>query len=427
MKKNGFDKQKRLFELIDQLIGDLPKLVRKGNGAPKAAEAKTRHDFEDVRTGAKITHVHLELRDFIKVSSLNDNFFQRKLQNHLTDKIYKNLIISILQGHLIPELRVAVLMHKSKVTAFDKNEFLAATYKVSIIDGLQRYGCFLIAMFLAARGQDLVTENIISPAVYKEFEQYLGVDSLEKVLASKIRLEVYYNLEIKDLLKYMIIFNTAQRRMSLNHQLEIMEGTILQNLKENHKANFIRDTDAGSKKNQFTGADLVLAIQAYLQQDHTISKNATTDDLFHSMKSDDKIVDDKIDEICKGISLITNKLHPVVKEFYEETEESKYMNILPGSTSQFMVPMMASLGTYTEREGNDQKLIVRSINRILNLYKEGNDVFELEEYYKITDEIKSSRGATIKNMAERAFRDFWFDKTATSLNWQYAYKTIRNN
>lgn len=425
MKKVGTDKQRALFEMIEGLIKDLPSLVKGGYSAARATEIRSKQEFQDRRTGARITHIHTELHDFIKISSLKDNFFQRRLQNHLADKIYKNLIMSILQGHLIPELRIAVLQQKSKVAQFDIADFKAGNYKVSIIDGLQRYCCFLIALFLAVRGADLVKEGIISPATFKEFEPHLDNGATERVLKSPIRLEVYYNLEITDLLKYMIIFNTAQRRMSLNHQLEIMEGTILQNLQDNHKAVFIRDTDTGTRKNQFTGADLVLGIQAYLQQDHTISKSSTTDDLFHSMKTDERIVDDKIDEICKGIALITNKLHPTVRDFYEDTEELKYMNILPSSASQFMVPMLASLGTYVEREGDDQRLICKSINRIINLFKDGHDVFQLEKYYETTDEITSSRGATIKNLTERAFRDFWFDKTAGSLNWQYALKAVR--
>lgn len=426
MKKIANDKQKKLFEMIEGLIAELPSLVKGSNGIAKnTTEIRSKQDFSDPRTKAKITHIHTHLQDFIKVSSLNDNFFQRRLQNHLSDKIYKNLIISILQGHLIPELRVAVLVQKKKVQEFELAEFKNGNYKVSIIDGLQRYCCFLIALFLALKGADLVKEGIVSPAAFKEFEKYLNAETTDKVLNSPIRLEVYYNLEITDLLKYMIIFNTAQRRMSLNHQLEIMEGTILQNLQDNHKALFVCDTDAGTRKNKFTGADLVLGIQAYLQQDHTISKNSTTDDLFHSMKNDDKIVDNKIDDICKGVALITNKLHPTVHEFYEETEEQKYMNILPSSSSQFMIPMLASLGTYVEREGDDQKLICKSLNRIITLFKEGVDVFQLEDYYETTGAITSSRGSTIKNLTERAFRDFWFDKNAQSLNWKYALKAVK--
>src|SRR4051812_1353922 len=98
--------------MIEDLIKDLPTLVKGANTAAKATEIRSKQEFEDRRTGARITHIHTDLLDFIKISSLTDNFFQRRLQNHLTDKIYKNLIVSILQGHLIPELRVAVLQQK---------------------------------------------------------------------------------------------------------------------------------------------------------------------------------------------------------------------------------------------------------------------------------------------------------------------------
>lgn len=428
MKKSAADeKQKKLFELIEGLIKDLPVEVKEGKHAAKATEVKTRHDFEDTRTGAKLSHVHLNLIDFIKISSLTDNFYQRKLQNHLTDKIYKNLIVSILKGHLVPELRIAVLKDKKKVPTFDNVEFRSGRYKVSIIDGLQRYCCFLIALYLAMRGEELLKENIISPANYQFFQPHLDKGAADRVLRAPIRLEIYHNLEITDLLKYMIIFNTAQKRMSINHQLEIMMGVILDNLKQNHKASFILDTEsAPTKKGVFTGADLVLGIQAYIQRDHTLSKNSATDELFDTMKADESVVEDKIDEICKGMAIITNKLHPLVHEYYSESEELKYMNVLPSSVSQFLVPMLASLGTHVEREDGDQALIVRSLNRVVSLYKEGHDVFQLEKFYNITDEIKTSRGATIKNMVERGFRDFWGDARAKSVNWDYAYKSTRS-
>lgn len=422
------EKQEKLFQLIETFINEeLEAITPKGlRTATKAFNSNP--NLSDPRTGAKVTHVHTTLSEFIGVSSLRDNFYQRRLQNHLGDKIYKNLIISILEGHLIPELRVAALANKTKLREFDLAQFKQGKLKLSIIDGLQRYCCFLIALYLAAKGESVVSEGIINPQQYQDFAPYLKKDTLRTVLEANIRLEVYYNLEVKDLLKYMIIFNTAQKRMSLNHQLEIMEGAILQNLEENHKATFERDTNPGTKRNKFTGADLVLAIQAYLQQDHTLSKNSTTDDLFHNLKADESLVDIKIEEICKGVALMTNKLHPVVQDFYEEVDEdkrSKYINILTNSTSQFVVPMMASLGRFVEEENGDQTLVCKSLSRIIQLFKDGHDAFDLDGYYATTDSIKSSRGATIKNLAERGFRNFWLEGKSKSINWAHAHRMAR--
>jgi hypothetical protein len=212
--------------------------------------------------------------------------------------------------------------------------------------------------------------------------------------------------------------------MSLNHQLEIMEGTILQNLQDTHKANFVRDTDPESKCNKFTGADLVFAIQAYLQQDHLLSKNKTTESLFDDIKNED-VADDKIDIACKAIALITNKLNPIVQQFYEDTEELKYINILSNSASTFLVPMMASIGVFVERNDDDQDLAIACISRLIDLFKKNRDVFDLASFYGILDRITSSRSTTIKNLVERAFRNFWFDKTAIKLDWEYAYKAER--
>ena len=420
-------KQEKLFKLIEHFLeNELEDYIPKGM-KPKNQVFNSKQELSDPRTDAKITHAHMTLKEFIEIATLKQNFYQRRLQNHLSDPIYKYLIKSMLSGHLIPELRVAALKDKSKLIDFDESLFRQGKLKLSIIDGLQRYCCFLIALYLAAKKDAVVVEGIITKKQYDdEFSKFINDESLKNVLQAPIRLEVYFNIEVKDLLKYMIIFNTAQKRMSLNHQLEIMEGAILQNLEENHKAKFERDTSANSKRNKFSGAELVLAIQAYLQIDHTISKNSTTKELFH--KTDESTASEKIDKICQGIALLTNNLHPLVHEFYEDFDEeikTKYQNILPNSSSQFVIPMMAALGRVIDDEGGDQSLISIYINRIIKLFKEGEDVFDLDSYYGITEEITSSRGATIRNLAERAFRNFWLDPKARTIDWPYALKQAR--
>jgi hypothetical protein len=250
-----------------------------------------------------------------------------------------------------------------------------------------------------------------------------AVNTGDLVLNSHIRLEVYYNIGIKDLLKYMIIFNTAQKRMSLNHQLEIMQHTILQNLEKNHGAVFFTDKSPGTKKNKFNGADLIMAIQAFLEKDHMLTKTSSTDSLFWNLKDDEDVVDEKLEEISKAMGLVTNKLHPLVIEFYENTEEPKYMNILPNSTATFLVPMLASLGRFVEKE-KDNSLIVKSVLRLIGLYKKMEDVFQLESYYSQIDLIKTSRSKTIRNMTEFAFRQFWYSPHDKTLDWSYARKGL---
>jgi hypothetical protein len=421
MKKNltSDEKQRALFSLIEQTTQNVPSPSKRSRNTVDFWEISTDRNLRDIRTGAIVTHVHTYLHALIPIASLKENFFQRKLQNHLTDKIYKKLVISILDGHLIPELRVAVLKDSAKLSKFDIQAFARGDYKVSIIDGLQRYACFLIAFYLAIHKEKIIEQGILKPVEFEEFQPHLDKGVLDRVLNAHIRLEVYYNLEIKDLLKYMIIFNTAQKRMSLNHQLEIMQHNILQNLEKSHGATFLKDSHTGSKRNQFVGAELIMAIQAFLERNHMLSKSTSTDSLFWSIKEEEDIVDEKLDEVCKAVAMITNELHPVIHRFYEDTEEPKYMNILPNSTSTFLIPMMASLGSYVEKKGDNQ-LITKSIRKIIDLIKAGEDVFQLESYYRELDNIQSSRSATIKNLTERAFRTFWWSKGETTLDWEYA-------
>ena len=42
-----------------------------------------------------------------------------------------------------------------------------------------------------------------------------------------IRVEIYYNLELGQLLQYLVTYNTGQRRMDLATQLEIMREPLI--------------------------------------------------------------------------------------------------------------------------------------------------------------------------------------------------------
>lgn len=130
-----------------------------------------------------------------------ENFeFQRDRQNY---RAYKNLKEDIKNGGVIPAITLAI---KNKhideaLTAIDDDEklksiLLTGEY-VDILDGLQR--TYII--------NDLKTENI----KFKDGQKFL--------------LEIWFEKDITNIMKRMIVLNSSQKRMSSKHQVDLLFST----------------------------------------------------------------------------------------------------------------------------------------------------------------------------------------------------------
>jgi hypothetical protein len=418
-----------LSELIQQTVEQMTKTATKSNGK---LVGTTDVPLIDPRTGAKVLDIRLTLSDLLQILKLQNNFYQRKLQNHFTDKIYKKLIISILQGHLIPALRVGIIKDHHKVESFKEAEFKSGKYDSSIIDGLQRFACYLLALVLIEHGEELVEKKIIKHDVYEQFRPFLGKNAMKQVLNAPVRLELYYNIEIRHLLLYMIIFNTAQRRMSLAHQMEIMQEQLLDNLQNQYGVVFKRDNTPGSAKNGvFKGSEITLVMQAFLSGDHLIKMSDAADSIFWELKDDTDTADDRIDILSESLAFLVNELHPLVQKFYGNGDEPepRQMYVLSSSIALFVVPMMASLGQFCLDDENKKlydhwdRSPMPALKRIEKLLKSNVNVLQLEKYFEISDSINSRRGPTIRNITEKAFRDFWTSGSSKALNWASAARS----
>src|SRR5215469_6665888 len=89
------------------------------------------------------------------------------------------------------------------------------------------------SVLLALDREKLVTDGVIPKEAWDYFKE--PVDTLgaprtavEKVLEYTVRYEAFYQIDLQGLLHYMVTFNTAQRRMSIQVQLEIMNEPMLQ-------------------------------------------------------------------------------------------------------------------------------------------------------------------------------------------------------
>ena len=122
------------------------------------------------------------------------------------------------------------------------------------------------------RREALVNEGLITTDAWKYFREPVEETgdiktATEALLSRTMRYEIFYNIDLEGLLHYMVTFNTAQRRMSLDVQLEIMRGPLIKEL-ERTGIPIWRDLQGGpgirQPRDRFAAADLVLATEAFI-------------------------------------------------------------------------------------------------------------------------------------------------------------------
>jgi hypothetical protein len=177
-------------------------------------------------------------------TSVKENVSQRPPFDHIRDPIYRRLMRDFLQGAQMPEAKVAALRRSDvgKVQDLAEKDIL-----YSLIDGLQRLWCFSTCVLLVLHREKLISERCISAddwTYFKPFVDALGSanEATEAILGRIVRYEIFYEIDLEGLLHFLVTFNTGQRRMSLQVQLEIMHKPLIDEIEKTAGIQVFRDT-----------------------------------------------------------------------------------------------------------------------------------------------------------------------------------------
>jgi hypothetical protein len=422
------ERQEILRERIKRLSADLDgagfgDLLRIPGGVkPIAAETS------DVKTGGYIGHIEEHLGTYIQRVSIVENFYQRQPFDHLNDKIYLRLIRDFILKAAMPEAKVAALDGRgSRLKSLKETNV-----KYSVIDGLQRLYCYCIAILLVWQREKLIEDRCIP----KESWDYLKdaversgkpKDAVEEILERKIRYEIFWNIDLEGLLHYMVTYNTGQRRMSLEVQLEIMQRPLLQALAHDAKIPIFQDNQniSGKQKpkNEFSASDLVMATRAFIEYNPQIKKPDEAESLlereqgYTDIQSSFDVGD--IRDVVATLKRITMELHPKLMEKYANNPNYKY--ILSGG-GVFLLGFTAACGKV--RNMLNMTSLDGALERLSKeLEKPEDDPLNLEEYQRTLAGIKTSRGKAVRRLVYDTFLRF-FNMTTPTLDWSDTARQI---
>jgi hypothetical protein len=416
--------RQRILKLSDELetagFGGLLKM-------PSRPVRPVAPEISDKRTEGFIGHIEEPLGAYILRVSIEDNFYQRQPFDHLKDKIYRRLIRDFIDGAAMPEAKIAAV----DINGGRLKSLQGQGVKYSVIDGLQRLYCYCIAILLVWQREKLIEDRCIPAEAWdylKEVVEKTGdpKTAVEQILQRITRYELFWNIDLEGLLHYMVTFNTGQRRMSLEVQLEIMQQPLLKALEHDAKIPIFQDTSnlSGKQKpkHEFAASDLVLATRAFIESNPQVKKPEEAEKLLEREEGHTDIQSSfdvgDINDVVMALTKIAINIHPKIMERYDNPAH-KY--ILSGG-GVFLVGFAAACGkmrnmlNMTSLDGALQRLMKE-------LNQPDEDPLNLNEYQQTINNIKASRGKHIRRIVYDTFLRF-FNGTTTTLDWADAARQI---
>jgi hypothetical protein len=411
-KKKAMVKTKRPKYAVGEQYGNLQEACRtvvhhlKQKGIPlPEARIKTFGDgLPDSKTGAMVINALAPISFLLSRFSGLSSWFQRKTFHHTRDKIYQRLIVAILKGYYVPPLRVAAMANEGVVT----DPKLASDW--TLIDGLQRTTCFIIAVLMAALRDELVEMGCIDEKTWNgTFREHAEACDVNELLRRQQQMEVFYEIDLPGVLHFMLLLNGAQRQMSAKIQLELMNAPLIQLLqKEGIRLEKEQEKAADHKLDRasFKGSNLIVAVQGYMQRNPQV------------MTSEEKesfLIDEReylgpvegMEDVIEVLKVVTGPLHNAVLNRLESTILSE--------GEVFSTALMAAAGKYTEMTSFDQ--LRAALKRLVSDVENGKDPLALETYWRVYSGLKSGKGRKIRSIICAAFLEY-FRGNSRELEWE---------
>ena len=307
----------------------------------KRHEAKILSYSFDEKVKAEVCYIKLPLRKYFDFVLTEGGIeIQRRF---LGARLYQRLIADIIQGAVIPPIATignnVTLAKDRKILVLEERSSLA------ILDGLQRTHCLKIVENILRKGEkskylEAISKNIpdfnIESAKFKDVNNFL--DNYE------ILIEVWLNMDLKKTLYKMIVLNTGQRKMSLEHQLDILSlelRKILEKIRiktyteKELKEGIIQkriESEGGIKLHVVTEG-----IVSYLKASPTKNKQDAVMFLFERL---DSFEDALSAELIGDIHFVFQKLHPKFK-YSDSSDEEKYVL---STYDPVLISLMAAIG-----------------------------------------------------------------------------------
>ena len=361
----------------------------------------------DYKIKKKIYLSELTIKDYLHLIDEFDEDDFALQRTFLGYKSYKRLILDMLFGSDIPSIS---LVNRTDTLITQDNKIDISDKKFLILDGLQRTSCLKIAI-------DIIKNPHNYRSFFENFSTEISIDTLpdlEKFYNYKITIFIWENLELNEMLYKMVVLNTGQRKMSNEHQLDILASEIGDNIQE---TDIRLITDKEIKMSGITtkvvmqSGDLILstlseAIVSYIKESPVKNKTDAVEFLFERLTEYKGLLNNYLIQDLNQ----TIRIH---KKFFieEDTKRTYYFS----HYEPLIIGFMSALGKARQKISNEEleeKLIYLE-NNIIN-----NDWNHFINMYK---KFKSAIGYKRRHFSFNLFYEYFIDRGINPLDIELAY------
>lgn len=380
-------------------------IKRNGVSIPESKIKTIGDGLPDSKTGAMVVNALAPVSFLLRGFSGLSNWFQRKTFHHTRDQIYQRLILAILKGYYVPPLRVAAMADTG--VAEDPN--VATDWM--LIDGLQRTTCYIIAVLMAALGDELVEMGCIDKKIWNEmFRADAEACDIDELLDRQQQMEVFYKINLSGVLHFMLLLNGAQRQMNAKIQLELMNIPLIKILeqegiklvKEQEKA-----ADHKMERALFKGSNLIIGVQGYMQKNPQVMTTGEKEAFLGEERVYLVSPAEDMEDVIKVLQIVTGPLHNAVLNQLESTVLSE--------GEVFTTALMAAAGKFSDMTNFDQ--LLAALKRLVADVESGKDPLALDTYWKVYGDIKSGKGRKIRSIICAASLEY-FRGQSKKLGWE---------
>jgi hypothetical protein len=395
------DQYSNLQEACGEVVSHLR---RKGVNIPESQIKTIGDGLPDSKTGAMVVNALAPVSFLLTRFSGLSHWFQRKTFHHTRDRIYQRLIVAILKGYYVPPLRVAAMAETG--VAEDPN--VATDW--TLIDGLQRTTCYIIAVLMAALGDELVEMGCIEKKIWAEtFQEHAEACDIDELLDRQQQMEVFYKIDLPGVLHFMLLLNGAQRQMNAKIQLELMNIPLIKILeqegiklvKEQEKA-----ADLKMERSSFKGSNLIIGVQGYMQTNPQVMTTGEQE-AFLSEEREYLTPAEDMEDVIKVLQIVTGPLHNALLNRLGSTILSE--------GEVFTTALMAAAGKFADMTSFEQ--LLAALKRLVADVESGKDPLALDTYWEVYGNIKSGKGRKIRSIICTAALEY-FRGNCRQLEWE---------
>lgn len=361
---------------------------------------------EDKKIKKKIFLYEIKIDNYLQIIDDFDEKDFSMQRTFLGFNSYKRLILDMILGADIPSI---ALVAKNK--EFDGTN-LSFDNKFLILDGLQRTSCIKIA------------KDILENPSNKEFDKFFNefsneierdkLPTLEEFLNYNLSVFIWENLELKDMLYKMVVLNTGQRKMSNEHQLDILASEIKENLQSNEfelitekekKEKNLSSKDISEKGNLMLNT-LSEAVVSYIKDSPVKNKSDAVEFLFERLTEYQVLLN-------KNLMIDLSFVLKIHKNFYiDEDGTKKYLFSL---YEPLLVGFLSAVGKARKVISNEEEIISKLEYLENNILENDWEVF-MDKYSK----FKSAIGYKRRQFAYTVFLNYFMGQLS-KLDYEMAY------